>query len=201
MATWLEDIIKSMEELGGISHYKDLYIKIEEIRAAPLTDSWQATVRRIIETNSSDSKNFKGNDLFYSTEGLGKGIWGLRSFFPSIKNVDLTEDDLEFPEGREVLRKHILRERNPALVVEAKRRFIKKHGKLFCEVCDFVFEHKYGVIGKDFIEAHHIRPVSEMMENEKTKVDEIVMVCSNCHKMLHRKRPWITKEKLKSLLK
>jgi putative restriction endonuclease len=200
MATWIDDIVNSLTELGGIAHYKDLYKKIEETRTEPLTPSWQATLRRTVETHSSDSENFTGKDLFYSTQGLGKGIWGLRNYSPTIETVDLTEDDIEFPEGKEILKRHVLRERNPRLVFEAKRSFKEKHGKLFCEVCEFVFIDKYGKIGEDFIEAHHIKPISEMTENEKTKISDLVMVCSNCHKMLHRKRPWITKEKLKSLL-
>lgn len=28
-----------------------------------------------------------------------------------------------------------------------------------------------------------------MAENEPTKVEDIVLVCANCHRMLHRKRP------------
>ncbi len=201
MATWKEDVVKAMIELGGISNYQDLNKKIEEIRIEKLPENWHSSVRHTIETHSSDSRAFrKKEDLFESIDGIGKGVWGLRNFIPTRANVDLTEDDLEFPEGREVLQKHILRERNSMLVLKAKQKFKENHGRLFCEVCGFIFEEKYGSIGKDFIEAHHIKPISEMKENEKTKITDIVMVCSNCHKMLHRKRPWISKEKLKSLL-
>ncbi len=200
MASWLDDIIQALTELGGTAHYKDLYKKIEEIRPS-LTPSWQASLRKVIENHSSDSDNFNGKDLFYSTQGIGKGIWGLRNYAPTIATVDLTEDDIEFPEGKEILRKHILKERNPKLVFEAKKAFKDKNGKLFCEVCNFFFEDKYGKVGEDFIEAHHIKPISEMTEHEKTKITDLVMVCSNCHRMLHRKRPWITKERLRSLLK
>jgi len=84
--------------------------------------------------------------------------------------------------------------------LKQKRRVKEKNGKLFCEVCEFVFADKYGDIGQDFIEAHHNKAISEMKENEKTKVSDLIMVCSNCHKMLHRRRPWLTKEKLKLLL-
>ena len=37
--------------------------------------------------------------------------------------------------------------------------------------------------------------------NEKTKIEDIVMLCSNCHSMVHRRKPWTTKEDLKKLLK
>ena len=39
-----------------------------------------------------------------------------------------------------------------------------------------------------------------MDENEKTSIDDIVMVCSNCHSMIHRKKPWLTIDKIKEIL-
>jgi putative restriction endonuclease len=201
MSAWVEDIINAMQELGGLTTYADLYEKIESIRADNLTPRWRDTVRRTIQYNSSDSASFKGSDLFYSVNGIGKGVWGLRDYIPTKDNVDLTEDDIEFPEGKKKLRKHILRERNPQLVLEAKKLFKQKNnGKLFCEVCEFAFSDKYGKIGNGFIEAHHIIPVSDLEENSKTKISDLIMVCSNCHRMLHRRRPWLTKEDLKLLL-
>jgi len=43
--------------------------------------------------------------LFYSTKGIGQGSWGLYNYTPTKQTVDLTEDDMEFPEGKETLRK------------------------------------------------------------------------------------------------
>ena len=60
---------------------------------------------------------------------------------------------------------------------------------------------QFTAIGEDFIEGHHTIPVSEMKPNHKTKPEEIAMVCSNCHRMLHRKRPWLSIDKLKELIK
>lgn len=59
----------------------------------------------------------------------------------------------------------------------------------------------YGDIGKDFIEGHHIIPVSDLKEGDKTKVEDIVLVCFNCHKMLHRKRPCLKTNELQKLIK
>ena len=87
--------------------------------------------------------------------------------------IDLTEDDIEFPEGKKKLRLHVTRERNPKLIRLAKERFINKNQRLFCEVCGFDFEKEYGEIGNGYIECHHSIPVSEMDINEKSKVDDI----------------------------
>lgn len=201
MSTWKEDIIKAFHFIGGEGHYLDIYEAVELIRPSDkMTETWRATVRGTIERFSSDSEAFNGKeDIFYSVQGLGKGIWGLNNYSSDEINIDLTEDDIEFPEGKKMLRKHIVRERNPKLIRLAKEKFIRENGKLFCEVCDFDFEKEYGELGKGYIEGHHSKPISELKEGEKTKIEDIVMVCSNCHKMLHRKRPWIGKEELKKL--
>ena len=111
--------------------------------------------------------------------------------------IDYSSDD-EFPEGKEVERKHKARERNQALTKKAKDLFKRKHGHLYCQICGFDFNRIYGEIGVDFIEAHHTVPVSG--GERKTKIKDIAMVCSNCHKMLHRKRPWLEMEQLKDLI-
>lgn len=106
-----------------------------------------------------------------------------------------------FQEGRKRLVQHVRIEkvRNSALVREAKRLFKKEHGKLFCEVCTFDFEGKYGQRGKGYIEAHHKTPISELEEQVELTVNDLVMVCSNCHRMLHRP-PWVTVDELSRLI-
>jgi predicted HNH restriction endonuclease len=96
--------------------------------------------------------------------------------------------------------KHLKRERNVKLIKIAKDKFIEKNGHLFCEACGFDFKKEYGDLGKDFIEAHHTKPISEMKDNEKTRIEDIEMLCSNCHSMIHRKKPWLKKGELKKLL-
>jgi predicted HNH restriction endonuclease len=70
-----------------------------------------------------------------------------------------------------------------------RKKAIKLHG-LSCQVCSFNFETKYGKLGKDFIEVHHAKPLHEnnfnpTSTNPKTDLN---VVCSNCHRMLHRKK-------------
>lgn len=109
----------------------------------------------------------------------------------------------EYKEGGQRLVEHQQLEntRNPALVRDAKKAFKKKHGKLFCEACAFDFEKRYGKRGKGYIEAHHRTPISEMSDVVTLKIQDLAMVCSNCHRMLHRYRSgWITVEELKELV-
>lgn len=81
-------------------------------------------------------------------------------------------------------------------------RAIEIHGTS-CRVCGFNFEEFYGEHGKDFIEVHHIKPLSTLEEAiEIDPENDLIPVCSNCHRMLHRKRDNVLSIKeLKSLLR
>ena len=199
--TYKEKVIESLKELGGHAYLNDIYKVFEKISDEELPESYKAIVRATLEKNSSDSTVFDGkDDLFYSVDGIGNGHWGLRSI--NNENVlELTQDDDEFSEGKLLLKLHLQRERNPKLIRNAKKNFLDKNGRLYCEICGFDFNEKYGELGKNYIEAHHMIPVSTMAEGEKTKIEDIVMVCSNCHSMIHRKKPWLNKTELKKLLK
>lgn len=96
-----------------------------------------------------------------------------------------------FPEGAMKEYQHKKRERNKTLIQKAKQIFIEK-GHCCCQICGFDFSEKYGILGKNYIEAHHTIPVSELTENSETKIEDLAFVCSNCHRMLHRRRPWLS---------
>ena len=130
--------------------------------------------------------------------GVKRKYWSLNLDQDFPNNIEI---DGEFPEGKIVERIHKVRERNSQVVELAKQNFKKRHGKLFCQVCNFDFEKTYGKIGEDFVEGHHTIAVSDMPPNYKTKPEEIAVLCSNCHRMVHKRRPWLTMEQLSKLLK
>ena len=72
------NIIKTQPK--HIIDYTPLYDKYENYCGLKLTLGQKGGIRKNIQTHSSDcsSYNPKNQDLFYSVEGLGKGIWGLR---------------------------------------------------------------------------------------------------------------------------
>jgi predicted HNH restriction endonuclease len=109
-------------------------------------------------------------------------------------------EEIEFPEGGRIEVTHKTRERNPMVVTLAKRNFKRLHGKLFCQVCGFDFFQVYGNVGIDFIEGHHTVPLSNLDKTTKTKPEDIALVCSNCHRMLHKRRPWLEMKTLKDIL-
>jgi predicted HNH restriction endonuclease len=97
-------------------------------------------------------------------------------------------------EGAAELRKTINRKRSDMLKAIAVSEFkVTNQGKVFCTVCSFDFLDMYGEHGRDFIEVHHTEPLHEKdIRGEKTSLKKalpkIALVCSNCHRMIHRKR-------------
>ena len=78
-----------------------------------------------------------------------------------------------------------------------------KHFGYNCQICGFDFKKKYGEYGKDFIHIHHINPIY-LANGKKYKLDpknDLIPVCPNCHAMIHRKKPILTPEELKSIIK
>ena len=106
-------------------------------------------------------------------------------------------DEQEFPEGRIIYRLHRARERNRTLVDRKKASVLRAKGKLACEACEFDFAAVYGPLGDGFIECHHAVALSTLSTAQKTKLEDLVLVCSNCHRMIHRKRPWLTAKEVR----
>jgi 5-methylcytosine-specific restriction enzyme A len=99
---------------------------------------------------------------------------------------EVEEEQMEFREGKVLYRLHKYKERDSKLVLLKKTQHLKKYGALDCESCDFNFQVKYGDLGKGFIECHHQIPLYQYEGIQETRIDDLALVCSNCHRMLHR---------------
>lgn len=56
-----------------------------------------------------------------------------------------------------------------------------------CQACGFDFEEAYGDLGKGFIEVHHAKPLFSLEEETVINpAEDLVCLCSNCHRMVHR---------------
>lgn len=88
-------------------------------------------------------------------------------------------------EGRKYLVSHLKRERDPKLVAAKKASVLKATGRLACEACGFGFPEKYGALGEGFCEVHH-RITLSSRESTTTTLGDLAIVCSNCHRMIHR---------------
>jgi predicted HNH restriction endonuclease len=87
-------------------------------------------------------------------------------------------------EGQVYKRETVFRKRNAALI-QAK----KTNSDYCCEVCGFNFEEVYGNIGQGYIIAHHIKPMASKSTPSRTKIEDIALLCANCHVMVHTANP------------
>jgi hypothetical protein len=85
-------------------------------------------------------------------------------------------------EGGEKVYLSVRRERDPKLRDDA----LALHG-LDCMACGFNFGQVYGAIGKGFVEVHHVVPLAEAGKSMTNSATDLIVLCSNCHRMIHRK--------------
>jgi 5-methylcytosine-specific restriction protein A len=135
-------------------------------------------------------------------ERLARIAEAIRKFYLSVDPSGVAElaEEEEFPEGKVLYRLHRVRERNRDLVWRAKQKALDEHGRLACAACAFDFAAVYGEIGRDFIECHHLRALADLVAGEATQLSDVALVCPNCHRMIHRKRPWLSMDTLAGLV-
>jgi hypothetical protein len=98
------------------------------------------------------------------------------------------------------------RSRSRELTRRAKEYF-RKDGNIPCDACDFDFLNFYGERGRDYIEIHHTHPIHQHdVSGERLSLEDalskLAPLCSNCHRMVHRKRDDILSvQKLKEIIK
>ena len=68
-----------------------------------------------------------------------------------------------------------------------------RNGSIKCEACGFNFAKKYGKLGHGYIEMHHKKPLfqnegQEFSEFIDQAINNLVPLCSNCHRMIHVRR-------------
>lgn len=101
---------------------------------------------------------------------------------------DALPDDLAALEGqtRKVMVLHRQRERR---LREAKIRQAMGSGagRLRCEVpgCGFDFFETYGDLGREFAFVHHRKGLAARGKPSQTRLDDLAIVCGNCHAMVH----------------
>jgi predicted HNH restriction endonuclease len=89
-------------------------------------------------------------------------------------------------EGGRRLVTHFRIERDRAVVDDAKAFWRNRDPYLHCDICRMSFLRTYGEVGDGYIEAHHLRPISELDGPVVPSLDDLLPVCANCHRMLHR---------------
>lgn len=170
MATWVEDIVAALTALGGTGSYDDIYNEVARIRQ-DLPRSWKEVIRSRIEQRSSDSAAFQGKeDLFFSVEGLGRGVWGLRGM---VKDSPVA---IDIPTGKEVPGRA---EQRTYRVLRDTRlaRQLKLLHRDRCQLCGETLRISEG---RTYSEAHHIIPLGNK-HNGPDVPGNIIVLCPNHH--------------------
>jgi hypothetical protein len=111
----------------------------------------------------------------------------------TVETVKESNTQREALEGEFYEKEAIFRSRNRVLI-QAK----KANSHYCCEVCGFNFEETYGAIGHEYIVAHHLKPIAS--GPSRTTLEDIALVCANCHAMIHKKHPPISIEDLRKAI-
>lgn len=101
--------------------------------------------------------------------------------------------DLSVVEGRLRLRSHLARERSRSLVA-AKRDSVSDRR---CEVCGFSSLETYGI---DYCEVHHLTPLAQLDGVSATRLEDLAIVCANCHRIIHMTSVPLTLDQLRNKL-
>ena len=115
-------------------------------------------------------------------------LWAEHIGASSLGDV-FVDDEITAFEGEEriTLVRHRKREQKlrDAKLKQARQ---KNQGRLICEVpgCSFEFGKVYGELGKDFAHVHHLKPIADRNSPSLTSLNDLAIVCANCHAMIHK---------------
>jgi hypothetical protein len=160
----------------------------------------------------SDDRSAASNMVawFSETISVGRSEWaelferkqvdGAWAYRPAAAVTFATDPDLDVSalEGEPRMFLHLRRERNAALV-RAKRAAVRNAAsQLQCEACGFVAQETYpDRLSGDLCEVHHRRPLGELSGAAETRLDDLAILCPNCHRAIHQTRPMMRVEDLR----
>lgn len=146
--------------------------KYGEERAKQLAEVAREAGLREMKVDWSENRGSTGNRYNGETQHHG------------VTDTPIIRDIYAF-EGEPIYRIHLDRERNKELREAAIENYKARHGKIRCEICKFSFEETYGEMGKDLIEVHHVVSLASRDGSTLTRVDELMLICANCHFVIH----------------
>lgn len=198
----VSDLLRRLPANSGFSHIPGfrspsaVHLKLQNFLSVDVTTT-ERGLSHVAEGDKAVWSEFSHDhdQLSRIAFAIRRSVTEIRSSRSQIPQIE------EFAEGETLFRWHSLRERDSAKIRRLKAKRFAEHGRLTCEVCDFDFESVYGKRGAGFIECHHDVPVSVLKPGQKTRIRDLSLVCSNCHQMIHRVRPWMSVAQLREHLR
>lgn len=187
--------IKAFEDIFSNWSYSIVYTingtRYQNCSLSSLSDiKWSSLGVRL---NSSFIPVFDRFDFHYENiKQFVSGFVGFLLLFSETYGHDI--DSLK-EEGFAYETSEIKYERNPV-----NREICLRAKGVHCSVCGLLLEDEYGEIAHEFIEVHHVTPISAYGGARCINpLTELFPVCPNCHSMLHRRIPPYSIEELRSI--
>ena len=96
--------------------------------------------------------------------------------------------DINAIEGGRKLVVHLRVERDPQITREVVRRHVRDSGPI-CKLCVLDFSRRYQMgAGEHCLEAHHKLPLSLRLAASQTNLEDFLVVCPSCHRVIHKVR-------------
>jgi predicted HNH restriction endonuclease len=121
--------------------------------------------------------NGKNNDATCVVEAISAGVLSF-----------LESQEIHAIEGGRKLVTHLKIEREPRIAREAVLRHVRDLGPV-CRLCVLDFSRQYNLgTGEHCLEAHHKLPLSNRSVPFRTNLEDFLIVCPSCHRVIHKKR-------------
>lgn len=208
----------------GISKTSEPIVRLStELRSLPLFSPQVRAYDRFRNPAGVAMKlnNFRSVDPTHPGDGMSHASKADRSIFEEFANdrsglatqaaavraagafldpsaADIDEMPAEGREGGLVLRAHLRRERDSRLVAAKRAQVLARNGSLACEVCGFDGTKVYGG-GIAVFDVHHIVPLHIVGESV-TRLEDLIVICPNCHRAIHQHRPFLSPEELRTAI-
>lgn len=105
-------------------------------------------------------------------------LWGAS---PLTENADIAAS-----EGERKLRAHYRRERSSSLRSKKLAQVRAIRGRIACDLCRTEEGATYPPdLGEKIFEVHHISPLSQAIAPVRTTLDDLAVLCANCHRAVH----------------
>ncbi len=186
-------------------------VKYTEFINTILTGIW--ITRQTILHNQEEVKEYLGRDiLLYYDDTIAKKLTEFKAKV-NTSSIEITEEEIkkysseedyeQIHYGKEGAIKTLtskVYERVPKLRKACIEHYTTED-IIKCEICGFDFQNKYGEAGEEIIDIHHKKPLNEINEVHLVNpIEDLIPVCSNCHRVIHSKRPAYSVDEVKAMI-
>ncbi len=190
-------LVESYRQNGFIRHDSIVDLLLADEEAAPI-------IEYAIGTSSlPDSRAVASNMVAWFSAQItsGSNIWtpmfirqrlaGKWAYRYNEKELHGTDGDAEMSalEGEPRLMIHFHRERDSHIAQAKRDAVIASSGRLVCEACGISATVKYPGLNGEICEVHHRLPLAESCGNVETRLEDLAVLCANCHRAIHRGSP------------